>query len=346
MRGVYSAAYLHILMQHYANTRGTGPLDFGKSFHLIAGTSTGGILACALAAGIPMERVVKLYRERGPAIFPEKVPVSLPKLTLQFGRRRGLVKKGAAALGKALAEVLGDETIGQIYKRRNIALAVPAVQMADHAAWVFKTAHLPNSKHRDDGYRLVDACMATSAAPVFRSLAWVKNPTDDGGLVFADGGLWANNPVLVALIDALELTKPGDRIEIYCLGTCPPPSGNQVPKDQTNWGFGQWRFGADVPNVAISAQQYAYDNMARMLIKHTGRDARVVRFPHAEVPPAILAHLDLDETSATAMDALVTRAQADVSRTLSVAGDVTSADGMLIDALLRAIPEMKETEDA
>ena len=346
MRGVYSAHYLHVLMAHYATTRGSGPLDFGKAFDLIAGTSTGGILACALAAGVPLDKVVRLYREQGPSIFPAKVPSNLGKLILQFPFRRGLVRRGAEALAEALVAVLGKETLAQVYGRRGIALAIPAVQMGHHLSWVFKTAHLANSRHRDDNYTLADACMATSAAPVFRSLAWVKNPTDDGGLVFADGGLWANNPVLVALIDALEVTRPGDRIEIYCLGTCPPPTGDQIPKDQANWGYKQWRFGADVPNVAISAQQYAYDNMARMLAKHVDREARILRFPHSDVPPSILAHLGLDETSAKAMDALVTQAQADASRTLSIAGDSASADGALIHALMMALPEQKEKTDA
>src|SRR5690348_7555093 len=101
MRGTYSAAYLHVLLQHYANTRGAGPLDFGKGFDLIAGTSTGGILACALAAGTPMGQVVKLYRQHGPAIFPEKVPSKLTKLILQYGRRRRLLADGEAALETA-----------------------------------------------------------------------------------------------------------------------------------------------------------------------------------------------------------------------------------------------------
>lgn len=342
MRGVYSAHYLRVLMTHYANTRGCGPLDFGGAFDLIAGTSTGGLLGCALAAGVPMDRVVHLYRKHGPAIFPAKVPSSLTALAAQFFLRRGQVARGALALEAALTEVLQDETVGQLHARRGIALAIPAVQMAHHAAWVFKTAHLKNSRHRDDHYRLVDVCMATSAAPVFRALAWVKNPTDDGGLVFADGGLWANNPVLVALIDALEMTESGDRIEIFSLGTCPPPTGDQIGKADTNWGFGEWRFGADVPNVAISAQQYAYDNMARMIGKHVDREVSIVRFPHAEAPPSILAHLDLDETRPAAMDALESQAQADVSRTLSVTGDANDANGRLIHALLMGLPEQKD----
>lgn len=339
MRGLYSATYLNAVAHHYAKTRSLRDLDLGLAFDLITGTSTGGILACALAAGIPLSKVAELYAQHGPAIFPEKVPSTLLKLVFQFRKRPRINAAGAAALKCAVSQVLGDETVGQLYERRGIALAIPAVQMAHHLAWVFKTAHLPNSKHRDDDFSLVDVCLATSAAPVFRSLAWIPNQSGPGGLAFVDGGLWANNPVLVGLIDALELTRAGDRIEIYCLGTCPPPSGDQVPKGAVDWGYGEWKFGANVPNVGISAQQYAYDNMARMLAKHTGRDTHIVRFPHTSAPPSILEHLDLDETSDAAMQALISQAQADASHTLSKTGDAGSSDGRLIDNLMRIMPE-------
>ena len=51
MRGLYTAAYLSSLVQRYAKTRGEVSLDIGKGFDLITGTSTGAIIACALALG-------------------------------------------------------------------------------------------------------------------------------------------------------------------------------------------------------------------------------------------------------------------------------------------------------
>ena len=74
--------------------------------------------------------------------------------------------------------------------------------MSQHRSWVFKTPHLATTtNHRDDRTRLVDVCMATTAAPVYRSIAIVDHA--DGGVegcrAFVDGGLWANNPVLVGL---------------------------------------------------------------------------------------------------------------------------------------------------
>src|SRR5262245_30397594 len=77
MRGLYTAAYLASLAKRYAVTRGVLALDIGKGFDLLVGTSTGGIIACALAIGLPLGEIVDLYRTHGKAIFPRKLPSSL-----------------------------------------------------------------------------------------------------------------------------------------------------------------------------------------------------------------------------------------------------------------------------
>ena len=214
--------------------------------------------------------------------------------------------------------------------------------MSRHHAWVFKTPHLANTRHRDDGFRLVDACLATTAAPVYRSMALIDNPDTPGHHGFVDGGVWANNPVLVGLIDALEMTGEGDRIEIFCLGTCPRPEGELIDADDVDRGLAGWRFGGAVVTLALGAQEFAFDNMARMLARHVDRDCRIVRFPHGRVPAEIMKYLDLDETGTAAMDALVGQAQTDVYETLSRCGDAADANGQLLHTLLNELPPMAE----
>ena len=63
MRGLYTAAYLSTLEQRYAVTRNEAGLDIGRGFDLIVGTSTGAIIACAVAVGIPLARISALYQE-------------------------------------------------------------------------------------------------------------------------------------------------------------------------------------------------------------------------------------------------------------------------------------------
>ena len=67
-------------------------------------------------------------------------------------KRPQFLKPGAAALEKALFDELGGVTMGDVWRDRGIGLAIPAVEMSRHHAWVFKTPHLANTQHRDDGY--------------------------------------------------------------------------------------------------------------------------------------------------------------------------------------------------
>lgn len=335
MRGIYAAAYLHELSQRYAGAKGVSRLDIGKGFDLIVGTSTGAIIGCALAVGLPLNQVIALYREQGRRIFPSKVPKGCGILW-QILRRPNSLAMGAAALERALTCVFQSATLGETWSQRHIALAIPAIEMSRHQAWVFKTPHLGG--HRDDDYRLVDVCLAATAAPVFRSLARLRNPATGGHLVFADGGLWANNPVLVGMIDALELAEPGECIEIFCLGTCPRPGGEYVDSTELHRGFKEWRFGAEAVTLALDAQEHVFQHMARKLAPHVNGHCRVVRFPQGEVSAALMPYLDLDETSDRAMDAIVTQAQTDAYATWSRLDHPSGEGDLLLKSMLCSIP--------
>ncbi len=348
MRGVYTATYLDEVARGFAKKRGVGALDVGKAFDLIVGTSTGGIIACALAAGVALADVVDLYRVHGPAIFRRRLPDSrtktglLAKLVSDIRNRPDALAKGTKALEEALAEHLKEMTVGEVWTRRGIALGITAVEMSQHRSWVFKTPHLvATTKARDDDYRLVDVCLATSAAPIYRSMAPIDVPGRDGRAgfnVFVDGGLWANNPVLVGLIDALEVTAPGQAIQILCLGTCPRPAGEQVPKGAVDRGLPGWKFGGHAAGLSVDAQEFAYDNMARMLAKHVDRSCEIIRFPADKVPASVMPFLELDDTREEAMDALIRQARTDADMTNSRCGDPNSREGRIISAVFGDAP--------
>jgi uncharacterized protein len=319
MRGTYTATYLDQVASAFARRRGEEALDIGAAFDLIVGTSTGGIIACALAAGIPLSHIVDLYRKHGAAIFRRPLPAKLRGVPGDHFSRPTALIQGEAALRTALKAVLGDTTIRDIYDRRGIALAITAVEMSQHHAWVFKTPHFPTTNHRDDPYTLVDVCLATTAAPIFRSMAAVDHADGPGKgyNVFVDGGLWSNNPVLVGLVEALDIAEPGRAIEIFCLGTCPVPAGEQIPRQDVHRGLTGWKFGGDAAALAIDAQQFAYDHMAKKLAKHLGRPCSVLRFPTDKVPAALIPYLGLDDTRPEAISALINQARTDADMTNS-----------------------------
>lgn len=345
MRGTYTATYLDCLATTFARRLNKKPLDIGTAFDLIVGTSTGGIIGCAIAAGIPLPDVVDLYRSSGSSIFRRPLP-SLFTLVVDLVLRRRALRKGEAALRAALEKRFESMTLGELYRRRGIALAITAVELSQHRSWVFKTPHNKTStNYRDDDYSLVDICLATSAAPIYRSLASVRSPVQRAAndhLVFADGGLWANNPVLVALIEAMQMADDGRPIEIYSIGTCPMPAGELITPADVHRGLGGWKFGGNAASLSIDAQQFAYDQMAKMLAPRIGRPCQVIRFPSEQSPASLMPYLGLDNTSEKAISALINQARSDASLTNSQCADSSCRDGQCINRLFEAMQEFEE----
>lgn len=141
MRGTYTATYLSCVTNSFTIKRSVAALDLGAGFDLIVGTSTGAIIGCGLAAGVPLSRIVELYEKHGPKIFQRKIPKGFGVIIDIFMRPKAL-ESGTHVLRDALREEFRNETLAQVYQRRKIALAVPAVEHSQHRSWVFKTPHL------------------------------------------------------------------------------------------------------------------------------------------------------------------------------------------------------------
>lgn len=344
MRGIYTATFLAEVERSFSIRRELqNGLDIGKAFQLIVGTSTGAIIGCGLAKGVSPSIMAKLYKDHGSSIFPKKMPSAMSMdLGCQMYTRPKYLAQGDSALKTALEGVFGKTTICQIWEDRHIALALTAVNMSNFHSWVFKTPHDPGSNHRDDNYTLVDICRASSAAPLFRSLAAVDNPDHNSYDVFADGGLWANNPVVVALVEALRMVPAEEEeIEIFCLGSCGKPEGDIIKKDNVHRGLAEWKFGGAAASISIAAQEYAFDIVAKMLIPHLKKTVRITRFPANKIPGAMLQYLDLDETRPDGLDALIRQARYDADTCNSEVQNC-SIDGMAIKELFNSMPARPE----
>ena len=356
MRGVYSAAYLRSVAEAFARRREVTALDVGAGFDLIVGNSTGGIIACALAKGVPLGEVVNLYREHGPSVFRRPVPTKLslrtfPEFLDDLVMRRDALARGDQALREALEGILGETTLAEVYKERDIALAVPAVEMSRHRGWVFKTPHSKDTTGRDDGCTLVDVCMATSAAPVYRSMARIafQDGQQPPGM-FVDGGLWANNPVMIGLLEALDVAPPDQPIEIFCLGACQVPTGEDIAHADPHRDLRGWNLGGDIASLMISAQQTAYDHMAMKLAdfitRSAKRECRVIRFPAETWPEVLRRYKGLDDTHPEAMDALVRQAQADANETNSrLSRRRPGSEEQAIWGLFDSMPDLTDPTD-
>ena len=308
MRGLYTATVLRKLSDRFAQPKMRDALDIGKGFDLVVGTSTGAILAAAIAAGIRLDRITRLYEEAGPRIFRKSIPPYDKSLweKVRFGYWfvQHLCRPGNPneTLVSELRDVFGRLTLGELYEQRGIGLCITATAFVQHKPRVFKTPHL-QQKQRDNGLLVADACLASSAAPIYLPLASI---TADGlaGQVYADGGLWANNPVFLGVIEGLALSAPEQPIVVMSVGTCPPPTGSPLPA-KLNRGIIGWRAGVLPLDLGMNAQGWAAHYAASLLaeqLERLGKRVHILRSEESK-PSANQAHLlQLDSASKPAVD--------------------------------------------
>ncbi len=318
MRGAYQAAYLATYGERVQNSQKLEqPIDVGTAFDLIVGTSTGGIVACGLVAGVPLLDIQNLYSEAGSKIFPMQWARPLPVVgMLVKGLGVGL-RKGDAALRSTLESTLGDKTVKSVYDERGIALAVPTLDINRHAAVVFKTQHLKRLNGRDNGRSLVDICMATSAAPILRSMARLDEPGGQGAkATYVDGGLWANNPGLIGMMEAIEILN--DRCEqrpihLFMLGTLPSQGGEEVSNSSLHRGASGWGFGLRAIAASLNAQAVGYDYLTSKMAEMRGDGSFAFRLP-AQCPSNELRDYlkNMDDARQKVLNALARQAISDV----------------------------------
>ena len=201
-------------------------------FDLICGTSTGGIIALAASAQIPMSDVVRFYKEKGPIIFAQKKKGYLGRKFLKFKQIYYKGKYDNKELKKALVEVFGDRKISE----SSNLLCVPAFDIIQATPRVFKKDY--NKFTEDNRKTYVDVALATSAAPTYLPIHNMESSQ------YVDGGVWANNPSLVGLMEFLYQFAEDERfdgVDILSISSLELPQGNMfkcVNSSFLDWGSG------------------------------------------------------------------------------------------------------------
>ena len=260
--GILPAAILAELEHRFLDGR---PIT--DYFDMIAGTSTGGIIALGLAKGLTAAEVRDIYIERGGNIFP---PANWFGSIIRKVRQLHRYVYERAPLEAELLRIFKDTALGE----SNVRLCIPAFEGFHGEPWIYKTAHHPDYK-RDKFASMVTVGMATAAAPTF--FAALPN----NGYVMVDGGLWANNPTMNALVDALACYDL-DRRQIQILSLGCGETTFKVNASRSLGGMIQWR---KAIAAAMRAQSHNALGQANLLV---GKD-QVIRLdaPESSNPIAL-----------------------------------------------------------
>ena len=198
---------------------------------LIAGSSTGGIIALALAHGLSPADIRQLYFEKAPLIFKDSLWDNITDLGNLIG-----AQYDNKQLRLVLEEVAGQATLADLQKQVLITTfdLDNEAEDATQRSWKAKFFHNFAGEDCDGDARLVDVALYASAAPTFFPMA--------GG--FIDGGVVANNPALAAITQTqdsraqIEARPQLEEIVLLSVGT--GMSRHYITGENKDWGSLQW----------------------------------------------------------------------------------------------------------
>lgn len=255
IKGIFPAKFLASIEDEI------GEGNIHKHFDLITGTSTGGIIALALSLGIPAKRILELYQNKAHLIFGKK---SCRIWTNPFYSNKPLEK-------------LIKEIFQEYFNNRNpriidakTRLLIPIYNLLNGSTQVLKTPHTPDliiDKH----IPMFMAAMATSAAPTFfnaysNKYKKIGSDIDEDFSNKIDGGVYANNPSMLGLIEAETRLKVNlSNISLLSLGT-----GQRLfsdPKKKKKWGVWYWIYKKRIIELFMQSQSQIVHNSVSILKK-------------------------------------------------------------------------------
>lgn len=270
IKGIMTARILERLEAHVP-----GWLD---KIDLFAGTSTGGIIALALASGMTPTQCVELYRDCGQAIFSSR---GIGDTALGGADEYFRANYAQDGLRSTLERTFGAKTIKEL--RRGVL--IPAFDLRRWCPKFFDRDH-------DGERRLVDVALATSSAPTFfPAHGWA-----DGKDVtcYADGGLFANNPADSAIAFARAKRVPITSTSLLSFGTgaCAPTMPSEMARGvtQLDWGYRQWI--VHDPHYLLTALFDGSVSASHYRAKQQLDDR------YHRVQPTLARHVELDQAAA------------------------------------------------
>jgi uncharacterized protein len=260
-----------------------------RNFDLIAGSSTGAIIACGLAMGLSPETLGELYRAQRHEIFPGLAGRLWSRAGRVFTAGPSAPKYDGRGLEKVLKKVFGVTTLGQL----QVPVLVTSYDTISRKPVMFKSF---KAEHRD--LPVWEICRASTAAPTYFPAHPMTVERRKCALI--DGGVVANNPTACAIAEALRKDARVDNsrdLVVLSVGTGERTRSIDL-KSAREWGALEWAI--PIIDVLFDGNTDSVDYIARQLVG----DA------YFRMQAELLVGLDdLDDTSATNIAALETLAK-------------------------------------
>jgi patatin-like phospholipase/acyl hydrolase len=215
IKGLWSLYVLDQLEKKFCNENET----LSDYFDMICGTSTGGIVALGLASGRKCSYMIDMYEKNASNVFPGHNGSYIYKKLSGIWRYVKMLcgsKYDETPLQKISSECFGKTTMSQ----GNNLLCIPSYDLMNGRNIVFKYPHNEGRLTRDGDILMSDVAMSTSAAQTFFPLHYFSASKMNG--YFVDGGMWANDPSMVGITEALRFfvgkDKQYNRYEILSVG--------------------------------------------------------------------------------------------------------------------------------
>ncbi|HJQ28790.1 MAG TPA: patatin-like phospholipase family protein [Rubrobacter sp.] len=271
-----------------------------EMFDLIAGTSTGGILALGLTKPgqdnkpeFSAKRLIELYENEGGKIF--SIPV-----WHRIQSAGGVLEEKYPSDGieEVAKRYFGDVRLADAYKE----VLVTAYEIEKRSPWFFKRRHAKDPTKKGYNHYMREVARATSAAPTyFEPLQLEVGP--EGELAFIDGGVHSNNPAMCAYVEALKIHPEERDFLVVSLGTG-ELTRNMPYEEVKGWGLALWA--QPILNVVFDGVADTVDyQLKELLSTEEGEARRYYRFQTV----LDIGKDDMDDASRTNIAALKTKAR-------------------------------------
>lgn len=281
IKGLYSASIL-------ASFELKTSKSITDHFDMICGTSTGGLIAIGLANGMSAQSLVDLYMTKGSKIFPTSNSYFIRGFQNSFKTIKQIFfsnKHSVKPLRKILDDLFEDKTMNDA----NNLLCIPSFNLTNGQPKVFKKSGNQTEHFVDNTIKLVDIALATSAAPSYYPIHEHNN------FLYTDGGVWANNPSLCGLLEAIDYYvgegKEFDDFSILSISSITSSNGwvhtLNKSKSVVSWN-------KKLLQTAMDGQSYFADYFAEKIIPKINPKGKYIRIKSPELSKAQMNIITMD----------------------------------------------------